>query len=104
MRPLSSQGSPELPTFFRACILAAACGGSYADAGYHLAIRARSLVHGHVEAREQRRLDRLVTGADSAPIWEWFARNLPRCVGLVPPNKKRSFMRGILRAIDEGRL
>ena len=76
----------------------------YANAGYHLALHARELVEGDVDDDQLDLFDRVVADGDEAGLLGSLLSNLPRCMTLVPSRRRRSFMRGVMSAVEEGRL
>jgi hypothetical protein len=96
----------RLPTFFRANIIEARQGRhGYFNAGFHLAIHARSLVEGDVPDHVVDEFDRALDAPDrEEQMWRWLRRTLPRCMALVPTRRKRTFLRGVAQAFEEDRV
>jgi hypothetical protein len=121
-RTKATPTSGACPSFFRAHIAQApAARRGYFDAGYHLAIHVRE----HIEDPAAAELDKLIrrTGAEGLDdfttaeawddrkvaaaldaLWTWLGGALPRCMALVPSERKRTFMAGVLRAITQRRM
>lgn len=95
--------SNACPTFFRGCVARAKTSrNGYSDAAHHLMIHLRELLDGEVPGDV---IDRLLLAPDAAEqIWRWLRTTLPRCMALVPSRRKPSFLKGILAAIEEGRV
>lgn len=111
-----------VPTFFRNCVKRAQTGRGYSGPGYHLGIHARELAEDAEMAVEE--LDAIlgpVQGLDIPrdieaamrwpalagvldKLWGWFSGVFPACMVLVPAARKRTFMTGVLWALEEGRL
>jgi len=95
--------SDELPTFFRAALLEALDAPlGYANAGYHLALHFEDLLDSDEELEA---VDVMASAPDAEEaIWQWTVEKIPRCAGLVPARGRESFVKGIMRAIDEERV
>jgi hypothetical protein len=99
--------SGACPTFFVGNVITAKCSREgYAEAGYHLAIHMREMVENEVEDHVLADLDQVVGKHPEQldRIWAWMQRVLPRCMRLVPARRKDSFLRGVERALEEGRV
>lgn len=94
------------PTFFRGCVARARTSRTgYSDPGYHLAIHARELVDGDVPDEVIGELDRALETPDAGErVWRWLRRTLPCCMALIPNRRKTTFLKGIVAAIEEGRV
>ncbi len=100
-------GVGPLPSFFRACVRESrALPIGYEHAGFHLSIHARELLPTWDEA-DPGNLE-LEAALDSnnqeEMLWYWFRKYLPRCMKSVPPKRKKTFLRGVMAAVEEGRL
>lgn len=111
--------SGACPGFFRALCREAAQGGadSYARAGYELARHLGDVIDDNVQGkllelsnvidrRDERgwirSLDRFLESDDASFVINWFRRELPRCMALVPARRHRAFLKGVYEyAMDE---
>jgi len=95
------------PAFFvRNVITAKASRHGYAEAGFHLAIHMREIIEGEVDAFVVADLEDALRDHPEQlhRIWSWMNRTLPCCMKLVPARRKDSFLRGVERALEEGRV
>jgi hypothetical protein len=103
------KGFGACPTFFFASCLEASQGGrdGYQSAARSLVRSLGGIAPHEVELDEwSDKLDELqaliVDGRDDE-VLSWFDRWLPRCMALVPRQRRRSFLKGIYRyVVDEG--
>lgn len=103
--------SGACPTFFRALILTAqegGAGGGYNTAAYELTRHLADLIEhegsedGNAKLAE---LTGLVKRRDVGGVLDWFERELPRCLALVPERRYPRFVEGVYQRIeDDGRL
>lgn len=95
--------SRACPTFFRGCVARAKTSRQgYSDAGFQLMIHVRELVDGEVPDGV---IDRMLEAPDAAEqIWRWLRTTLPCCMALVPGRRKPTFLKGVIAAIEEGRV
>ena len=94
------------PTFFRALCQEARRGGDegYAAAGHELTRHLRGLVDGDSAAEVDAKVSELakrIRRRDDPGVTDWFERELPRCMALVPGRRRRTFLRGVYRMLDE---
>jgi hypothetical protein len=111
---LSRQGlsTPEgaFPTYFRIHTLEAkSSGAGYRPAGYHLAIHAREMAEGDTDEdgfdASIEELDAALESDDAEELlWRWFKKYLPRCINAVPRQRRATFLKGVMQAVEEGRL
>lgn len=94
--------SNTVPTFFCASIQEARDPQlGYASAGWTLAIHIEDLA----DDEDLERLTAAIWSRNRAEaIWEWISASLPGCAALVPKRRRASFMTGVLRAVDAGRV
>jgi len=106
MKKLNENKSGPCPAFFRGNVMEARRHREgYALAGYHLAIHARELVPLNAPESAVEDLACAVVANDPGEqLWLWLQRTLPRCMALVPARRKRTFLKGVLEAIEEGRV
>jgi hypothetical protein len=94
------------PTFFRALCQEARRGGDqgYAAAGHELTRNLTRLVDGDTPDEVARKMAELVgriRTRDDPGVIDWFSRELPRCMALVPRRRRSTFLRGVYRMVDE---
>lgn len=96
--------STNIPAYFRHCVVAAKSPQvGYRSAGWHLAIHLEQLV----EEDDLEALDAIFDDSSvdlEAALWSWLERALPRCAALIPRARRPSFMKGVLHAVEEGRV
>jgi hypothetical protein len=101
------KGYGACPTYFFAACRTAATGGSnsYADPGYTLAIHLSALAPYDVEDEDWEKhvskLADLVSEENDEAVLAWLKRWVPRCLRLVPAQRRHSFLRGIYRFANE---
>jgi len=94
--------SDVLPGYFISnCIKARDPRYGYASASWHLAIHLKELLDDDA-ARDQ--LNNYLYEDDIESIWGWFKAYLPRCAALVPTRRRGSFVNGVFKAWEHGRL
>jgi hypothetical protein len=80
-------------------------GGGYLEAARALASGLASEPPFDVEdeewGRRLRLLQTLILDGDDAGVLRWFDRNLPRCLALIPKDRRGQFLRGIYLAVHE---
>ncbi len=99
-----------VPTFFRANCEGAKAGGDcgYDMAGYHLGLHLATLLEpqDNIDTVGDK-LDKLAAllnrvHRDDQAILEWFEREFPLCMALVPKKRRRDrFLKGVYAAHDE---
>lgn len=106
MKTEVNRQSNACPNFFRGLVAQARAGGTdYSEPGFHLAIHARELVAGDVPDEVIKELDRALENLDAGEqVWLWLRRTLPRCMALVSNRRKPTFLKGVMAAIEEGRV
>lgn len=103
-----------VPTFFRGNCMEARAGHdvsgnlmTYANAGWHLANSTVRLVEGdnveEVEAKLKELREHLAA-ENRTGVLDWYKREFPGCVALVPPRRRRALLDGIFGAFQQGRL
>ncbi len=107
-----------VPAFFRACCAEAAIGRVYSsrgwirygykDAGYQLACHTGGEIPytadlDEWETQVQELFDALEAG-DRAAIWRWYALTFPRCMALIPRQRRWAFIDGVIEASEEGKI
>lgn len=91
------------PSFFLACVWRARNpAGSYADAGYHLAINVRGLIDVNDETIAE--LDAVARSQDADELLVWLDRVVPRCMALVPRRRRATFVKGLALALEQERV
>jgi hypothetical protein len=92
-----------LAFFARLCREAAKGGASnYATAGNALMWRIGSLLDDTEDKRDRlERLDYILGFRNDKRTLAWFDENLPRCLELVPPRRRRQFLKGIYKVDEE---
>jgi hypothetical protein len=104
---MKPKGKGACPTYFLALCMEARQGGesSYADAGHELMRHVASELNHDLELDEtQERLDQLrelVQLRDDKSVLAWFARELPRCMKLVPARRRLQFLKGAYEMYDK---
>jgi hypothetical protein len=98
--------SGACPTYFRALCFEARRGGDegYAAAGHQLTGHLTELVDGDSPGEVAAKLVELagrIRRRDDPRVIEWFERELPRCTALVPRRRRRTFLQGVYRMVDE---
>jgi hypothetical protein len=105
-----------VPSFFLALCQEASRGGShsYQWAGYELARHTAELLEGEDNATYARKLaelmaalagpaeDSTVQPMDEAAVLAWYAREFPRCLSLVPRQRRSAFAEGIRECWEDG--
>jgi hypothetical protein len=104
-RPTAYKSGP-LPTFFRATCFEASRGGDrgYGWAGRTLLGAAADLIEWQTSAELQDKFQGLkvaIDRGDDAGILGWFDRELPRCMALIPKRRRRMFLDGVYKAVEE---
>ncbi len=92
--------SRACPVYFKRAIQEARRGGDfgYLEAGEKLMGNAKYLVASKSREELMEKFDdlaQMIEGYDDAGVISWFDRELPRCMVLVPPRRRRSFLEGI---------
>lgn len=101
--------SPSCPTFFRACIQEARSGGfgGFEHPGYHLGLHVDQQLDDDEPREELESLcnrfleDQLGEEDLRRDVLGWLARELPRCIELVPRRRRWRFVDGFLRSYLE---
>jgi len=99
--------SGACPTFFRALCMEATQGGShsYGTAGYELARHtAALLLQDEEEAPQLADLHQALDDADESAIIDWYKRELPRCMALIPPRRRSVFAAGVQACWEDGKM
>src|SRR4051812_16133513 len=100
------------PTYFRAQCATAKAGGSsgYDRAAYELTRHLPELQpysmdedewHRRLDAFEKLMDDDMQRQGDQDSILSWFDTNLPRCMDLVPPRRRDSFVAGVRKCYED---
>jgi hypothetical protein len=98
--------SGACPTFFKAICQEARRGGElgYDWAGRNLLRKAASLISwdtvDQLKAKEAE-LSGLVWSRDDTGVLAWFDRELPRCMALIPRRRRKQFLLGIYKEVEE---
>jgi len=94
-----------VPTYFRASCYEARAGGSagYDVPGLHLSRHVTHQVPDDVGSEDEweSMVDELrfaAASGDDDAVWSWFLIHYPRCMELVPPRRRASFLQGVYRA------
>ncbi len=114
----STNASGACPTLFRSLCQTASEGGpnsGYEWAGHGIIRHLWKLIEFDDEAERDAKLTELdglvnggsayafANGPNGSAVIEWFRRELPRCIGLVPPRRHGQFLRGIYcYVVEEG--
>jgi len=93
------------PTYFRALCHEARRGGDqgYAAAGCELTRHLCQLIDDDDPDEMEARLAELRTmlnDRDESNVIDWFQRELPRCMALVPRRRHRTFLQGVYRMYE----
>jgi hypothetical protein len=91
------------------CASAAAGGsGGYEIVGFSLASALGSEVPYDLDddewADEIERIGKAIDGDDDAGVWQWFQAHFPKMMKLVPTRRRESFVAGVRRAYDDGKI
>jgi hypothetical protein len=114
----STQPSYARPSFFRGLCLQAATGGSqiYARAAYELTRHLGELIDHDADSKLKELSDAISRPAvnslmrsrplflasdDAQFVLDWFKRELPRCMALVPARRHRTFLEGVYQYVIE---
>jgi hypothetical protein len=113
--PTERRPSGACPTFFRGLCRLDSTGGAsgYAIAGYSLVRAVAGLLDDQGEDLDAR-LEQLeaaisppagvgefVKPPDDDAVLEWFDRELPRCMALIPRARRAALLRGVYKAVFE---
>jgi hypothetical protein len=106
LKRATHHGSGALPTFFRATCMEAQRGGDrgYDWAGYTLFGAAAGLIEWRSHKKLQETFEELkdaIEQGDDAAVLEWFDRELPRCMALIPKRRRGTFLRGVYEAEEQ---
>jgi hypothetical protein len=108
------KGYGACPSHFRATCQRASRGGSsgYDEAGYQLMAGLGSLAPYDVEredwGRQLQELENLLLPTeaggtmvppDDGAVLAWFDRRVPRCMALIPPRRRGTFLEGVYRYV-----
>jgi hypothetical protein len=100
-----------VPTFFKASCSEARLGGKngYKRAGYTLARHVDDLLSDvydrpQIESQLNELADALKIEPSEDEALEWFDREFPRCMELVPARRRSQFIQGAAQAYEEGLL
>lgn len=95
-----------VPTFFRAACFEAKQGGEngYYGTGWALLHNLSTLVEGDSDADQQAKLGELAVllddQSDESAVLDWFKREFPRCMALVPTRRRGRFVKGAFESWD----
>lgn len=105
-----TQATGACPSFFRSLCATATAGGGhgYDRAGYELARHAHSLGPDAMPERtwEQRvdELSDLCHKSQNEAVAQWFRKNLPACMKLVPRRRHLTLAEGAIECYHDGNL
>ena len=98
-----------VPTYFRVSCLEAQKGGDggYGNPGYALASHLYELpddTEGDEWLDQVERLIGFLEAGEDEVAWDWFVSRYPRAMELVPRRRKDSFIEGVQRAHEDGKV
>jgi len=99
-----------IPTYFRALCYTASKGGEqgYNWVGFSFSQDTESEVPSDADSEQWRemlgQIQKYIEYRDEENIWLWYKKTYPKALALIPAKRRKSFVRGILKAYDEGKL
>jgi hypothetical protein len=101
--PKKAPHSNVCPAFFRAMVQDARTGEkSFADCGHELGRQIFTIVGEELGEEALGELVMTVLKRDPAAILEWLKTRVPKMMALIPPRQYPQFMKGFMRAVEEG--